>query len=228
MTSPRDPPAPAQSAGGQLLLVDDHALVRAAMLRLLQTSLPGWQFTEAADGEQALRAVGQARFDVAVVDLSMPGMNGFELIGHLRRQGHAMPVLVLSMHDEEPYALRALRVGAQGYLMKDRAGTELTQALRTVIQGGIHLSPALAGRLLSHLGGEIGIAHHASLSARELEVLRGLSSGETAAEVARALGLPEAAVATSRERIQAKLDLPTLAALVRYGVEHGLASPSSP
>lgn len=225
MTSPRDPPPCALPAGGQLLLVDDHALVRATMLRLLQASLQGWQFIEAADGEQALRAVGQARFDVAVVDLSMPGMNGFELIGHLRRQGHAMPVLVLSMHDEEPYALRALRVGAQGYLMKDRAGTELTQALRTVIQGGIHLSPALAGRLLSHLGGEIGIAHHASLSARELEVLRGLSSGGTAAEVARALGLPEAAVATSRERIQAKLDLPTLAALVRYGAEHGVAGP---
>lgn len=225
MTSPRDPPPCALPAGGQLLLVDDHALVRAAMLRLLQASLQGWQFIEAADGEQALRAVGQARFDVAVVDLSMPGMNGFELIGHLRRQGHAMPVLVLSMHDEEPYALRALRVGAQGYLMKDRAGTELTQALRTVIQGGIHLSPALAGRLLSHLGGEIGIAHHAHLSARELEVLRGLSSGGTAAEVAHALGLPEADVATSRERIQAKLDLPTLAALVRYGAEHGLAGP---
>ena len=149
MTSPRDPPPCALPAGGQLLLVDDHALVRATMLRLLQASLQGWQFIEAADGEQALRAVGQARFDVAVVDLSMPGMNGFELIGHLRRQGHAMPVLVLSMHDEEPYALRALRVGAQGYLMKDRAGTELTQALRTVILGGIHLSPALAGRLLT-------------------------------------------------------------------------------
>jgi DNA-binding NarL/FixJ family response regulator len=212
----------------QVLLVDDHAGLRAGVVRLIQ-GVGSYRVVEAADGAQALARLAEGGLDVAIIDMSMPGMNGFDLIESIRRQGLVLPVLMLSMHDEEPYALRAVRAGAQGYLMKDRIGEELVPALRRLLDGGLHLSAAVAARLRGDRAEAAAVAPHARLSARELEVLRRLSRGSSALEVAGSMGLAEAAVHTSIERIRSKLRLPTQAALVRYGAEHGLdASPPPP
>lgn len=218
----------------QVLLVDDHAGLRAGLVRLIH-GVGGYRVVEAADGAQALERLAEGGLDVAIIDMSMPGMSGFELIESIRRQGLALPVLMLSMHDEEPYALRAVRAGAQGYLMKDRVGEELVPALQRLLGGGLYLSTAVAARLRGDRAEAAAVAPHARLSARELEVLRRLSRGASASEVAGSMGLAEAAVHTSIERIRSKLRLPTQAALVRYGADHGLdaaplagAAPSNP
>ncbi len=205
----------------RVLLVDDHAALRDGLGRMLR-HVAGCLVVEAADGAQALQRLAEERCDVAVVDMSMPGMNGFELIERIRRDGLTLPVLMLSMHDEEPYALRAVRAGAQGYLMKDRLGDELVPALQRLLDGGLHLSTAVAARLHGDRAEAAAVAPHARLSARELEVLRRLSRGSSVPEVAGSMSLPEAAVHTSIERIRSKLRLPTQAALVRYGADHGL------
>lgn len=218
----------------QVLLVDDHAGLRAGLVRLIH-GVGGYRVVEAADGAQALERLAEGGLDVAIIDMSMPGMSGFELIEAIRRQGLALPVLMLSMHDEEPYALRAVRAGAQGYLMKDRVGEELLPALQRLLGGGLYLSTAVAARLRGDRAEAAAVAPHARLSARELEVLRRLSRGASVSEVAGSMGLAEAAVHTSIERIRSKLRLPTQAALVRYGADHGLdaaplagAAPSNP
>lgn len=209
----------------RVLVVDDHEALRAGLARMLH-GVAGWHVVEASGGAQALLRLAEDRFDVAIVDMSMPGMNGFELIAHIRGEGLTMPVLMLSMHDEEPYALRAVRAGAQGYLMKDRVGDELIPALRRLVEGGMHLSAAVAARVRGDGAGDAVVARHARLSARELEVLRRLSRGEPQRDLAHLMGLTEAVVATCIERIQSKLGLPSQAALVSYGVEHGFGVPS--
>jgi DNA-binding NarL/FixJ family response regulator len=208
-----------------VLLVDDHAGLRAGLVRLIH-GVGGYRVVEAADGAQALERLAEGGLDVAIIDMSMPGMSGFELIESIRRQGLALPVLMLSMHDEEPYALRAVRAGAQGYLMKDRVGEELLPALQRLHDGGLYLSTAVAARLRGDRAEAAAVAPHARLSARELEVLQRLSRGEPERELARSMGLTGDVVLNCIERIQSKLRLPSQAALVRYGVEHGLGAPS--
>jgi DNA-binding NarL/FixJ family response regulator len=178
-----------------------------------------------ADGGAAaldLLASRDVNVDVAVIDMSMPGMNGFELIAALRRQHPALPTLMLSLHEEEPYALRALKIGARGYLTKDNATVELVPALRRLHAGGVYMSPQVAERVLISLSGGIEVARHARLTARELEVLQRLSAGQDADTIAQDLQLPSVAIQTCRQRVQDKLGLPTLAGLVCYGRKHGL------
>ena len=222
-------PVPQPASGSQkllrVLLVDDHDALRARLVRVFH-GVAGWHVVEASGGAQALQRLVEDRFDVAIVDMSMPGMNGFELIERIRGEGLTMPVLMLSMHDEEPYALRAVRAGAQGYLMKDRVGDELIPALRRLVEGGMYLSAAVAARVRGERAADAVIAPHACLSARELEVLQRLSRGEPERELARSMGLTGDVVLNCIERIQSKLRLPSQAALVRYGVEHGLGAPS--
>lgn len=217
------PQGPGAPGSVRVLVVDDHDALRAGLARLLG-AVAGWAVVDAADGPQALQRLAEDRFDVAVVDMSMPGMSGFELIERIRREGGVLPILMLSMHDEEPYALRAVRAGAQGYLMKDRIADELVPALRHLLDGGMHLAPALAARLRADRADAATVAPHARLSDRELVVLGHLSRGLATQDVAHVMGLSEVAVTTSIERAQSKLRLPTLAGLVRYGIEHGLAA----
>lgn len=225
MSALSSPKAHDPQAGARVLLVDDHATLRAALVRLIG-SVAGWQAVQATDGAQALQRLADERCDVAVVDMSMPGMNGFELIERIRRDGHTLPVLMLSMHDEEPYALRAVRAGAQGYLMKDRLGDEFVPALQQLLGGGMHLSAAVAARVLSHPTADAKVAPHARLSARELEVLRRLSQGQRPTDIAGSMDLTDAVVRTCIDRIHTKLGLSSMAAIVRYGAEHGLDVPS--
>lgn len=208
--------------GLRVLIVDDHAVVREGLARILVGTGEGWTVGEASSGFQALDWLRRDRADVVIVDLSMPGMGGLDLLKRVRAEFGRLPVLVLSMHAEEQYALRAFKTGANGYMTKDGASGELIQALRKIAGGGAYVSADLAERVVLQLNGGVGVARHAQLSDRELEVLRRLVAGQRPTEIAQALHLSVKTISTHKSRIQEKLALPTLADLVRYGLEHDL------
>lgn len=208
--------------GLRVLVVDDHAVVREGIARILAGTGEGWTVGEASSGFQALDWLRHNPADVVIVDLSMPGMSGLELVKRIRAEFGRLPVLVLSMHAEEQYALRAFKAGANGYMTKDGASAELLKALRKIAGGGAYVSGELAERVVLQLNGGVEVARHAQLSDRELEVLRRLVAGQRPTEIAQALHLSVKTISTHKSRIQEKLNLPTLADLVRYGLEHDL------
>jgi DNA-binding NarL/FixJ family response regulator len=212
----------------RILIVDDHAVVREGLARILGSAGEGWSVGEASSGFQAVEWLRRDHADLVILDLSMPGMTGLELIRRIRSEFGRVPVLVLSMHAEEQYAMRAFKAGANGYLTKDSAASELIGAVRKVAAGGAHVSSALAERVVLQLNGSVGEARHAQLSDRELEVLRRLVAGQRPTDIAQALHLSVKTISTHKSRIQEKLQLPTLAELVRYGLEHGLQSDGEP
>ena len=204
------PPLP----GPHLLLVDDHTIVREGLKRILEATPEGWAITEESSGFQALD--------------SMPGMSGLELIRRIRAEFPALPVLVLSMHAEEEYALRAFKAGANGYVTKDSAAAELLAAVRKVLQGGAYVTISLAERVVQQLNGSVEVPRHARLSNRELEVLRGIVAGQRSTDIAQALNLSVKTISTHKTRIMDKLQLDSTAALIRYGMEHRLHGEEPP
>ncbi len=213
--------------GLRVLVVDDHAVVREGLARILAGTGEGWTVGEASSGFQALDWLRRERADVVVVDLSMPGMGGLELIRRIRAEFGAVGVLVLSMHAEEQYALRAFKAGANGYLTKDRAGAELVEAVRKVAGGGAYVTASLAEQVVLRLNGALEVPAHSQLSDREFDVLRRIVAGQRLTDIADALHLSVKTVSTHKRRIQDKLQLPTTAALIRYGMEQGLRTEDS-
>jgi DNA-binding NarL/FixJ family response regulator len=216
------------TAGQKLLLVDDHTIVREGLKRILENTHDGWSITEDSSGFQALERLRHSEFDIAIVDLSMPGMSGLELIRRIRADGSRLPVLVLSMHAEEEYALRAFKVGANGYVTKDSPAEELINAVRKVLRGGAYVTASLAERVVQQLNGTIDVPRHTTLSNRELEVLRRICAGQRSGEIADALHLSVKTVSTHKTRILDKLQLGSTAALIRYGMQHGLTADDAP
>jgi len=211
----------------RLLLVDDHSIVREGLKRILEAAQGDWAITEAGTGLQALELLRQQPFDLLIADLSMPGMNGLELIQRVHTLYPTVAMLVLSMHAEEQYALRAFKAGANGYVTKDSAADELVVAVRKVAGGGAFVSASLAARVVQQLNGAVEVPRHAQLSSRELDVLQRIVSGERLTDIAAKLHLSIKTVSTHKARIQEKLQLPSMAALIRYGLEHRLdRSPS--
>jgi DNA-binding NarL/FixJ family response regulator len=208
-----------------LLLVDDHTIVREGLRRILEVVSGEWQLIEAGSGFQALECLRRQPIGLAIVDLSMPGMSGLELIKRIHVEHPKVRVLVLSMHAEEQYALRAFRAGANGYVTKDSASAELVAAVRKVAGGGAYVTTSLAERVVQQLNGATQAPRHAHLSDRELEVLQRIVAGQRPTEIAEALHLSVKTVSTHKRRIQDKLDLPNTAALIRYGLEHQLDKP---
>jgi DNA-binding NarL/FixJ family response regulator len=208
-----------------LLLVDDHTIVREGLRRILEAAAEQWQITEAGSGFQALECLRRQPFGMAVVDLSMPGMSGLELIKRIKSEYPQVMVLVLSMHAEEQYALRAFSAGANGYVTKDTASAELVAAVRKVAAGGAYITASLAERVVQQLNGATQAPSHAQLSDREMEVLQRIVAGQRPTEIAEALHLSVKTVSTHKTRIQDKLHLPNTAALIRYGLEHQLGKP---
>jgi DNA-binding NarL/FixJ family response regulator len=212
----------------RILIVDDHAVVREGLARILGSAGEGWTVGEASSGFQALEWLRRDHADLVIVDLSMPGMSGLELIRRIRDEFGRVAMLVLSMHAEEQYAIRAFKAGANGYVTKDGASTELIRAALKVMGGGAYVTPELAERVVLQLNGGVGVARHSQLSDRELEVLRRLVAGQRPTDIANALHLSVKTISTHKSRIQEKLELPTLAELVRYGLEHGLVAGAAP
>lgn len=206
----------------RVLLADDHQLMRAGLCRLLE-SQPGIEvMAEAGSGHEALEALRAQPMDVAVLDLSMPGMSGMDLIKRVKAEFGTVAILVLTMHAEEQYAVRAFRNGASGYLTKDAAADELASAIRKVAGGGGYVTPALAEKLVLDLHAQRPGPAHAQLSDREFEVLRHIVDGQRLTDIAAALHLSVKTISTHKTRIQEKLGVDSTAALVRYGLEHRL------
>lgn len=211
-----------EPARRHILIVDDHTVVREGLVRVLGGANPDWQVDEASSGFQALEWLRRHPADVVIADLSMPGMSGLELIRRVRSEFPQVRVLVLSMHAEEQYALRAFQAGAHGYVTKDRAASELVQAVGRIADGGAYVTPSLAEHVVQQLSGSRPTPRHDRLSDRELDVLRRLVAGQRVSDIADALHLSIKTVSSHKRRIQDKLNLPSTAALIRYGIEQGL------
>lgn len=205
----------------RFLLVDDHALLRRGLRELLVDELPDALFGEAASGPEAIEQVRQSRYDLVILDLSLPGRDGLDVLKELLVSVPGQLVLVLSVRAEEQYATRALRAGAMGYVTKETAPEELSKAVRKVLSGGKYVSSFLAERLASNLSSPAGQLHE-SLSDRELQVLCRLGAGKSLKEIGAGLALSEKTISTYRTRILEKMQMKSNAELVRYTLQAGL------
>jgi DNA-binding NarL/FixJ family response regulator len=206
----------------RLLLADDHALVREGLMRILAAASDIEVAGEAANGDETLALVKQHDFDLALVDLSMPGLSGLDLIKRLKLERPKLRILVLSMHAESQYAARALKAGASGYLTKDSAAAQLLGAIRKVAGGGVHITEAAAAQLLGASSAAGDAPPHTSLSDREFEVFRQLVAGRSITEIAGGFHVSVKTISTHKARILEKMGMASTAELVRYAVEHRL------
>jgi DNA-binding NarL/FixJ family response regulator len=201
----------------RVLLADDHQIVRDGLRGILARSGDIEVAAEAVDGDQALALVRAGEYDVAILDMSMPGLSGIDLVKRLAIERPKLRMLVLSMHAEQQYAARVLKAGAAGYLNKDSAAEQLVAAIRKVAAGGVHIGEAAASSLIG-----VGAAGQRALSDREFEVLRLMVEGKSPSDVADQLHLSVKTVSTHKTRILEKLGLKTTADLVRYALENKL------
>ena len=207
----------------RVFVADDHAVVRRGVLQILEEAPDMVAAGEASTGREVLQAVRKHDYDVLVLDIAMPDVNGLEVLNQLRTLKPDLRVLILSMYPERQYALRALKAGAAGYLTKESAPDELIGAIRKVASGGKYVTQSLAEKLVAALGNELGKEPHETLSAREYQVMRLLAAGKTVTAIATELSLSVKTVSTYRTRILEKLDLKNTAEIIRYAFEHGLA-----
>jgi DNA-binding NarL/FixJ family response regulator len=214
----------------RVLIADDHAIVREGLKRILAADAAFTVAGEAKDGHEVLAAVRAGGFEVLLLDLSMPGRSGIELIGQVKTERPDLRVLVLSMHGEQQYAVRAIRAGASGYLTKDAAPTQLVAALHKIAAGGLFITPAVAEALAIGLQAPGAEAlPHKRLTDREHEVFLLLAAGQSVTAIAERLHLSVKTVSTHKTHIHEKLGLGSLAELVRYAVAHRLLdSPDLP
>jgi DNA-binding NarL/FixJ family response regulator len=209
----------------RVLIADDHALVREGIRRVLDED-PGFDVVaEAADGRQAIEQIARTNPDVAILDISMPELSGLEAARWLRDEAPGLKVLILSMHEESEYVMRAVHAGAAGYLLKDDAGpAHLRQAVRAVHDGESYFSPAVATKLTDALrSGSSGPADPLErLTGREREVLRLVAGGSSNKQIAAELGISRRTVESHRESMMRKIEIRTVAGLTRFALENGL------
>jgi DNA-binding NarL/FixJ family response regulator len=206
----------------RILIADDHAILRRGLIEILTHELKDAVCGEAENAQQALAQVQGHDWDLAILDVTMPGRSGIDVLADLKRARPKLPVLVLSMHPEDQYAKRVLRAGASGYLNKDSAPEELIKAIRKVLAGHRYVSPALAEVLAMDLGQPADQPLHESLSDRELEVLRLMGAGKSISQIAEVLHLSVATVSTYRARILEKMSMTTTAELMNYALRNYL------
>lgn len=206
----------------RVLIADDHAVVRRGLAQIINDESDMVLAAEACDATEALSLVSAEQVDVAVIDITMPGTSGVQLIQELRGKWPGLPVLVLSIHPEEQYAVRCLRAGASGYLTKDAAPDRLVEAIRTVTGGHKFITPGVAEKLALAVEDAAGEEPHRRLSDREFEVARLIASGMSGREMAGMLNLSVKTVSTYRSRILEKMGMHTNAEITRYMVEKDL------
>lgn len=212
----------------RIAIADDHAIVREGLKRIV-SSCEGMQVVgEAADGIEVMQRVRALDIDVLMLDLSMPGRSGMELIKLVRAEKPRLRILVLSMHQEMQYAVRAIKSGASGYLTKESAPAQLEQAIRKIAAGGAFISAEVAQQLaLGAMPGSAAVPHE-SLSNREFEVLRLLAGGISVTEIAGQLNLSVKTVSTHKANLMQKMSLANSSELVRYAIRHGLTGQLEP
>jgi two-component system invasion response regulator UvrY len=207
----------------RVLIADDHAVVREGLKRVLSGLPEGVEVGEAGNAQDALALARRNQWDVALLDIAMPGGNGLDLLKQLKREQPALPVLILSMYPEEQYALRVLKAGAFGYLTKESATDQLLTAIQAVRRGQRYASPEMVGRLVAALDVEKDDSPQKNLSDREFEILRLIARGDGVSGIAEKLSLSVSTVGTYRARLLRKLGLRQTAELVAYAVRSGLA-----
>ncbi len=206
----------------KVLIADDHPIVRQGLRQILSGVSDMRVAGEAVDGHETLAQVRAGGWDVLVLDITMPGRSGFDILKELKHQQPDLPVLVLSIHAEEQFAVRVLKAGASGYLTKENAPTELIKAIRKVVSGGKYISRGLAESLAFGLDADSDRPPHEALSDREFQVMQLMAGGKTLAEIADELSLSAKTVSTYRTRLLEKMNLKTNAEIIRYAIEHGL------
>jgi len=208
----------------RLLIVDDHAVVREGLRRIVEDDPCIDVAAEAPTGEEALDLIKSDDFDVVLLDISLPGVGGLEVLRRIKDRRPKLPVLMLSIHDEEAYAIRTLKMGASGYMTKNSAPEELVAALQIVARGGRYVSPSFAGRLADIMSGDVEDEPFDTLSDRECQVMVKLAEGASVSEIAGELYLSPKTITTYRTRILTKMDMKNNAQLAAYAVRHGILS----
>jgi DNA-binding NarL/FixJ family response regulator len=206
----------------RVLIVDDHAVVRRGLEQTLAEELPGAVARGAGTAAEALELLGRERFELALVDLNLPGRDGLSLLEEIRRLHPQLPTLVVSAYPEEEFAVRCLRLGAAGYLTKVSAADELGAAARKALAGGKYVTASLAEKLAAVVGGDAARAPHEALSTREMQVLKLVASGRSLKEIAAELHLSEKTIATYRARLSEKLQVSSNVDLTRYALRNKL------
>ncbi len=206
----------------RVLIADDHTVVRRGLKQILLEGFPAAYIEEVPDAEELIKKVMQAQWDVVISDLSMPGRSGLEALQQIKQIQPKLPVLILSIHPEDQYAIRVLKAGAAGYLSKDMAPDELVNAVQRVMLGKKYITPSIAEKLASVLDQDSSKALHEYLSDREFSVLKLLAAGKSVSEIAESLFLSVTTVSTYRTRIMAKMNMKNNADLTLYAVENKL------
>jgi DNA-binding NarL/FixJ family response regulator len=202
--------------------VDDHDVVRQGLKSILAQAHPGARLGEARNASEALSKLRQQEWDLVILDINFPGTSGLAILEDLKREAPSLPVLMLSAHSEDQYAMRVLKAGAAGFLTKGSASEQLVLAVRKVLGGGKYISPALAEKLATQLDVNRDRPPHELLSDREYQVLCLIASGHTPTEIAGALSLSVKTISTFRTRILTKLNMRNSAELTHYALKNGL------
>ena len=205
-----------------VLIADDHAIIRNGLRKMLQDTSDLVLAGEASTGHEALDRVRQRNWDVLVLDLSMPGRQGVDLIRQIRQERPRLPILVFSMHPEDHYAVRVIRAGANGYLSKECNADFIIPAIRKVAQGGMYISPTVAELLASDMSAQGATAPHLALSNREFEIFLRILHGTSLTAIADALCLSIKTVSTHKTHIMTKLGVSSQVEMVRYAIAHKL------
>ena len=203
-----------------ILIADDHAVVREGLKQILTELEDSVSLAEASHGQEVLEKINQSRFDIILLDISMPGMNGLEILKQIKNEKPEISVLILSMYPEEQYAIRALKAGASGYLTKESAPQELIQAIQRIASGRKYITPTLAEKLAYDFDKDYEKPLHESLSDREFQVMRLLAVGKTVKEIGEELFLSIKTVSTYRTRILEKMEFNNNAELIHYAIKN--------
>lgn len=209
-----------------VLIADDHTIFREGLKQIISDETDMFVSGEAVDGDDVLMKMRDLKWNVLVLDMSMPGKSGIALLQHVKALRPDLPVLVLSMHQESQYAVQAIKAGAAGYITKSSASSQLIEGIRKVAVGGMFISPIVAEKLALHLRHPEQGLPHTRLTAKEFQVFQMLIDGQKLSEIANALSVSIKTVSTHKANILLKMNIPTTAGLIYYAVEHKLVDSS--
>jgi two-component system invasion response regulator UvrY len=205
-----------------ILIADDHELVRLGLTRLVAEEYPSANIQEVPNGIQAEKMGRSQKWDLIIMDMSMPDKTGLDVLKQLRSESIKTPILILSMHPENQYALRVLKVGGNGYITKDCPRAEFLNAIRVILSGKKYISQSIAEKLASRFDEDLSKEQHELISDRELQVLKLIASGKTVTEIAQELTLSVATISTYRSRLLEKMDLKNNAELTLYAINNAI------
>ena len=211
----------------RILIADDHTIVREGLKQMLSACADFKVVGEASNGHEVLARLEDCPCDLLLLDMSMPGRSGTELIRQVKAEHPKLQVLVLTMHEEHQYAVRAIKAGAAGYLTKETASDLLVSAIRKVASGGAFITPAVAEQLALDAMPRTSVTPHLALSDREFQVLRLLVAGRSVTDIAEELHLSVKTISTHKARMMQKLDISSQADLIRYAISHNLDGAAS-